>query len=214
MEIKVCLIEDHKQLRESLGLLIENTAGLQLVGVFSNANNVENDVQQCQPDVVLLDIQMPGLSGIDAISLIRKTRPQVKIVMQTVFEDEDKIFASVCAGASGYILKNTSPDKYIEAIKDAYNGGAPMTGMIAAKVLKMFRQQQPATGTVSEDQQLSEREKEILQHLVAGLSYKMIADQCNISYDTVRFHMKNIYSKLHVSSMTEAVAKAIKNKLV
>lgn len=212
MEIKVCLIEDHKQLRESLGMLIENTAGLSLAGIFSNANNVAHDIKTCCPDVVLLDIQMPGLSGIEAISLIRKANPQVKIVMQTVFEDEDKIFASICAGASGYILKNTSPEKYIEAIKDAYNGGAPMTGMIAAKVLQMFRQQQPQEN--SHDSHLSDREKEILQHLVAGAGYKMIADQCSISYDTVRFHMKNIYAKLHVSSMTEAVAKAIKNKLV
>lgn len=213
MEIKVCLIEDHKQLRESLGLLIEQTAGLRLVGVFSNANNVEQDVKSCDPDVVLLDIQMPGLSGIDAISLIKKARPGVRIVMQTVFEDEEKIFASICAGASGYILKNTPPEKYIEAIKDAQGGGAPMTGMIAAKVLNMFRQQQPA-GQREEHYNLSDREKEILQHLVAGNSYKMIADKCNISYDTVRFHMKNIYAKLHVSSMTEAVARAIKDKLV
>jgi DNA-binding NarL/FixJ family response regulator len=212
MDIKVCLIEDHKQLRESLGLLIENTPGLELVGVFSNANNVEKDVARCAPDVVLLDIQMPGLSGIEAISIIKKAVPGIKIVMQTVFEDEDKIFASICAGASGYILKNTSPEKYIDAIRDAHGGGAPMTGMIAAKVLHMFRQQQPDDDR--QETNLSEREKEILQHLVAGSSYKMIADQCNISYDTVRFHMKNIYGKLHVSSMTEAVAKAIKNKLV
>lgn len=212
MDIKVCLIEDHKQLRESLGLLIENSPGLALTGVFSNANNVEKDIRTANPDVVLLDIQMPGLSGIEAISLIRKAAPAVRIVMQTVFEDEDKIFASICAGASGYILKNTSPEKYIEAIRDAYNGGAPMTGMIAAKVLQMFRQQQPEDS--GRDNHLSDREKEILQLLVAGSSYKMIADQCSISYDTVRFHMKNIYAKLHVSSMTEAVAKAIKNRLV
>lgn len=212
MKIDVCLIEDHRQLRESLALLIESTPGLNLVGVFSNATGVEQNIRKCKPHVVLLDIQMPGISGIEAVTLIKKTDPAIKVVMQTVFEDEDKIFASVCGGASGYILKNTSPEKYIEAIFDAYNGGAPMTGVVAAKVLTMFKQQHQAGDESVKN--LSDREKEILQLLVNGLSYKMIAGACNISYDTVRFHMKNIYEKLHVSSMTEAVAKAIKNKLV
>ena len=123
----------------------------------------------------------------------------------------DKIFAAICAGANGYILKNTAPEKFMESITEAYHGGAPMTGSIASKVLSMFKVQSNVQPEKIDD--LSEREKEILGYLVKGMSYKMIADQCNISYDTVRFHMKNIYTKLHVASMTEAVAKAIQLKL-
>jgi len=211
MSISVCIVEDHKRLREGLVQLIENSEGYTVCAVFPNANNIVKNLRNCLPDIVLLDIQMPGINGIEALGLIRKEFPDLKIIIQTVFEDEDKIFAAICAGASGYILKNTPPQKYLEAIAEAHAGGAPITGNIAAKVLTIFRQNNPTPNT--ENFKLSDREKEILDCLVKGLSYKMIADKCNISYDTVRFHMKNIYSKLHVNSMTEAVAKAIQNKL-
>jgi len=211
MEIRVTIVEDHPKLREGLEQLIELTPGFLLAGSYSNGENILDKIEESHPDVILMDIQMPGVNGIEAVQAIRKSGLEVKIIMQTVFEDDDKIFAAICAGASGYILKNTGPDKFIDAITEAYNGGAPITGNIATRVLQMFKSQaniQPETVA-----DLSDREKEILGCLVKGLSYKMIAAECKISYDTVRFHMKNIYSKLHVASMTEAVAKAIRLNL-
>lgn len=211
MTISVCIVEDHKRLRESLVQLIESSDGFTVCGVFPNANTIVKNLCNLLPDVLLLDIQMPGINGIEALVLIRKELPELKVLIQTVFEDEDKIFSAICAGASGYILKNTPPQKYLEAIREVHEGGAPIAGNIASKVLAMFRHQNKASTAAVYN--LSEREKEILDCLVKGLSYKMIADKCAISYDTVRFHMKNIYAKLHVSSMTEAVAKAIRDKL-
>ncbi len=211
MDIRVAIVEDHKKLREGLEQLIEVTPGFVLVGSYENGDKILQKIEESTPDVILMDIQMPKIHGIEAVQIIRKSGLNVKIIMQTVFEDDDKIFAAICAGANGYILKNTSPEKFMEAIREAYLGGAPMTGSIASKVLSMFKVQSNVPTEKIED--LSEREKEILGCLVKGMSYKMIADYCSISYDTVRFHMKNIYSKLHVASMTEAVAKAIRLKL-
>ncbi len=212
MIIKVAIVEDNKALRESIIALFSINEGFKLVGSFSNANSIVKDIITSKPDVVLMDIQMPGTNGIEAVKLLRAEFPEMKIVIQTVFEDDDSIFQAICNGASGYILKRSTPNEYMQAIIEAYNGGAPITGSIAAKVLNMFKVSQQGNSTV--DFNLSDREKEVLNHLVKGLSYKMIADKCDISYDTVRFHMKNIYSKLHVESMTEAVSVAIKNKIV
>ncbi|MBA3682379.1 MAG: response regulator transcription factor [Bacteroidetes bacterium] len=212
MTIKVAIVEDNKALRESIIALFSINEGFKMVGSFSNANSIVKDIISSKPDVVLMDIQMPGINGIEAVKLLRAEFPEMKIVIQTVFEDDDSIFQAICNGASGYILKRSSPAEYMQAIIEAYNGGAPITGSIAAKVLNMFKISQQSN--VTTDFNLSEREKEVLNHLVKGLSYKMIADKCGISYDTVRFHMKNIYSKLHVESMTEAVSVAIKNKIV
>ncbi len=212
MTIKVAIVEDNKALRESIIALFSINEGFKLVGSFSNANSIVKDIIASKPDVVLMDIQMPGTNGIEAVKLLRAEFPEMKIVIQTVFEDDDSIFQAICNGASGYILKRSTPNEYMQAIIEAYNGGAPITGSIAAKVLNMFKASQQGNSTV--DFNLSDREKEVLNHLVKGLSYKMIADKCDISYDTVRFHMKNIYSKLHVESMTEAVSVAIKNKIV
>lgn len=212
MTIKVAIVEDNKSLRESIIALFSINEGFKLVGSFSNANSIVKDIMASKPDVVLMDIQMPGTNGIEAVKLLRAEFPEMKIVIQTVFEDDDSIFQAICNGASGYILKRSTPNEYMQAIIEAYNGGAPITGSIAAKVLNMFKISQQINTTT--DFNLSEREKEVLNHLVKGLSYKMIADKCGISYDTVRFHMKNIYSKLHVESMTEAVSVAIKNKIV
>jgi DNA-binding NarL/FixJ family response regulator len=212
MNIKVCIVEDHKGTRQGLELLIHHTPGFEVTGAFGNAVNIIRQAERCKPDVVLMDIQLPGISGIEAVRQLRQHFPAVKVVMQTVFEDDDKVFASICAGASGYILKNTPPLKFLEAIQEAYHGGAPMTGTIASRVLTMFKSMAAAPTPVGE--QLSDREKEILTHLVNGHSYKQIAAICDITYDTVRFHMKNIYAKLHVSSMTEAVVKAIQQRLV
>ena len=210
--IRVTIFEDYKILREGLYQLINGTDGLSCAGAFPDCQNLVKNIQRTQPDVVLMDIRMPGISGIEGVKIIREKFPTVRILMQTVFEDEDKIFSAICAGASGYILKKTAPSALLEAIREVHNGGASLTGSIANKVLQMF---QKISAPPSQDLVLlSEREKEILTHLVNGVNCKMIADLCNISYDTVRFHIKNIYEKLHVHSMSEAVAKAIKHWMV
>lgn len=212
MEIKVAIFEDNKPLRESLQQLINNAEGMSCTGAFSDANKLLRNMQLSNPDVVMMDINMPGISGIEAVQLIREKFPQVHIMMQTVFEDNDKIFAAICAGASGYMLKKTAPTKMIEAIRETSLGGAPMTASVAAKVLQMFRLQN--TGEKIEFIDLSEREKEILALLVKGKSYKAVASACFISIDTVSTHVRHIYEKLHVHSKTEAVAKAIQQKLI
>jgi len=157
---------------------------------------------------VLMDIQMPGKDGIEGVKIIKKNFPEIRIIMQTVVEDEERIFASICNGASGYLLKTTTPSRLLQAIVEVYEGGAPMTPAIAGKVLEKFRRQSPPSSGELND--LSIREKEILKCLVEGMSYKMIASSCKISIDTVRFHIRNIYEKLHVSSKSEAVAKALR----
>ncbi len=187
--------------------LFESSGTISLEGVFSNANTLARDIANTQPDVVLMDIRMPGLSGIEAIKQIREINPQIKVVMQTVFDNDEMIFSAICSGANGYILKSSSSETYHQSVEDAYLGGAPMSPSIAAKVLRMFQQQNKQVTTTGYG--LSEKEYEVLRGLVAGKSYKMIAADMSIAYPTVRFHMKNIYDKLHVQSMTEAVAKAI-----
>ncbi len=210
--IKVAIVEDNKDLRESLKLVIESNKNYELVGLFANANTIVKDVDECKPQVILMDIQMPGVNGIEAVKILNGKFPDIKIVIQTVFEDNDHILEAICNGASGYLLKRSSPQEYLNAVSDVMSGGAPMTNTIAKKVLNIFRSSQEKKLNVSFN--LSSREIEILDYLVKGLSYKMIADKCDITYDTVRFHIKNIYAKLHVDSMTEAVSFAIKNNLV
>jgi DNA-binding NarL/FixJ family response regulator len=212
MEIKVALFEDNKKLRESLEQLIDSAEGMVCAGAFADANQLIRNMQLANPDVVMMDINMPGLSGIEAVKTIKEKFPDVHILMQTVFDENDKIFAAICAGASGYMLKKTPPRKMLEAIRETYLGGAPMTPSVATKVLQMFRLQ---TGVEkNEFIDLSEREKEILGLLVQGRSYKAIASACFISIDTVSTHIRHIYEKLHVHSKSEAVAKAIFQKLI
>ena len=212
MEIKVAVFEDNKPLRESLRQLIDNAEGMCCSGAFSDASKIIRNLQLCNPDVVMMDINMPAISGIEAVQIIRAKFPAIRIMMQTVFEDNDKIFAAICSGASGYMLKKTAPQKMIEAIRETYQGGAPMTASVAAKVLQMFRLQN--TNEKNEFIDLSEREKEILALLVKGKSYKAAAAECFISIDTVSTHVRHIYEKLHVHSKSEAVAKAINQKLI
>jgi DNA-binding NarL/FixJ family response regulator len=211
-KIKVSLYEDNNSLRDSLSKLITAFPEFSLSGAYSNAMNILENVKNDMPDVILMDIDMPGISGIDAVELVKSKYPDIRIIMQTVFDDNDRIFRSICAGAVGYVLKKKTPTEILEAIKEGYAGGAPITPSIAVKILSMFKDHM--VPVKNKDIDLSEREKEILSHLTKGLSYKMIAETCGISIDTVRFHIKHIYEKLHVHSMTEAVAKALKDRLV
>ncbi len=212
MKIKVAVFDDNKNLRTGLQLLINSSDKLKCVGTFENCVQVLKNIHDTQPDVVLMDIDMPQVNGIEALKMAKKKYPAVKIVMQTVFEDDEKIFAAVCAGADGYILKKTSPQKLIDNIIEVTEGGAPMTPSVAKQVLRLVNS--PARVSSKEKFNLSERETEILSFLVQGLSYKMIAEQCFISYATVNTHVKHIYEKLQVHSAVEAVTKAIQEKIV
>ncbi len=213
--VRVALFEDNKKYRESLSIIIEGTPGFALAGAFENAIEIEDKIVGCNPDVVLMDIEMPQIDGISALRILKKNFPKLNVLMQTVFEDDDKIFESICNGASGYILKSTNPAQILEAIIETYHGGAPMSPVVAKKVLKLLALQKQQAEIITTDTfKLTPREKEVLTHMVNGLSYKMIAHKCGITFETVRSHIKNIYEKLHVATMTEAVAKAIKNNLV
>ena len=215
MSVRVTIFEDNKKYRESLSVLIDGSPGFSLAGAFEDGTNAVEKVKESQPDVILMDIEMPGANGIEALVEIKKAYPKLNVLMQTVFEDDKVIFEAICSGASGYILKNTPPSRILDAVMETYQGGAPMSPVIAKKVLQLLQvlKQQPVTPE-AQTFSLTPREKEILSHMVNGMSYKMIADRCGITFETVRTHINNIYEKLHVATMTEAVAKAIKQKIV
>jgi len=213
MEIRVAIFEDRKLVRDAFEAIINGTQGLTCTGSYANASDLLFAVQRSMPDVVLMDIEMPGMSGIEATRLIHEKFPDIKILIQTVFEEDEKIFASICAGASGYVLKDTTPARLVESIQEVYNGGAPMSPAIASRVLNLFQKFAVRPAGDNEDFNLSKREKEILALMVEGNSFKTIADKNFISYETVRTHVKKIYKKLHVASMTDAVVKAIRHGL-
>lgn len=214
MEIRVTIFEDNKLVRDALQAILNGTPGYNCVGAYPDGNNWEHDIKRSTPDVVLMDIEMPGHSGIEVTGYITKKFPDIKILIQTVFSDSEKIFQALCAGASGYILKNDPPHKYLEAITEVYNGGAPVNASVAKKLLGFFSNKNVVlTAPGSTDYQLSEREKELLKLMVEGHNYKDIADKAFISYETVRTHVKHIYKKLHVASRSEAIMKAIQQGL-
>jgi DNA-binding NarL/FixJ family response regulator len=214
MVIRVTLFEDNKLVREALQAILNGTPGFMCCGAFADGNRWESDIRRSEPDVVLMDIEMPGLNGIEITRKICDRFPHIKILIQTVFNDSEKIFLSLCAGASGYILKSDPPHKFIEAINEVHYGGAPVSPAVAKKILGFFTNQNIIlVSPGSEDYHLSEREKEILRLMVESLNYKAIAEKLFISYETVRTHVKNIYKKLHVTSRNEAVMKAIQQGL-
>ena len=210
--IRVTIFEDNKHLRESLQILVNGTPGFTCVGAWPDCYDLKKHLQLYNCDIVLMDIEMPGMNGIAATKMIKEHFPEIQVLIQTVFFDDAYVFDAICAGAAGYILKSTSPAEYIEALKNVHAGGSPMTPGIARKVFELFKKNvHPAS---KEEYHLTEKEKDVLQHLISGKSYKMIADAMNISLETVKTHIKNIYTKLHVHSGPEAVAKALKERIV
>ena len=211
--IKVALTEDNNTIREGLAALINGTPGYSCVGSFSDCESLLSKLNTLSVDVVLMDIGLPGMSGIEGIARAKKIKPELNILMLTIYEDSQSVFKALCAGACGYLVKKTPPSRLLEAIKDANEGGAPMSSLIARQVITVFQQTQ---GSVIEEgkTELSSREKEVLTSLSDGNNYQEIANRLFISVDTVRHHIKNIYKKLHVHSQSEAVAKAIRKGLI
>jgi len=216
MSIRIAIFDDNKNIRNSIPLLLSTEPSFEVVGSFRDAGRCVEEILAIRPDVILMDIEMPGVNGIEAIGLLKKKVPYVEILIQTVFEDDDRIYDSILAGASGYILKSQINNCLVDAVKDLQSGGSPMSPSIARRVLNLMQQngrprfKQKSTAEYN----LTPREKEVLTCLVNGLSYKMIASDLNITYETVRSHMKNIYEKLHVASLTEVVAKAINQNII
>ena len=211
--IDVVIVEDSSTIRDGLKLLINGTEGYACVAAYSNCESLLDEIVNLEVDVILMDIDLPGISGIEGIRRIKKISAEILILILTVYDENDLIFEALCAGASGYLVKKTPPAKLLDAIKEAYEGGAPMTSNIARKVVDYFQNNRPPQ-KVEENDALTKREKEVLSGLVEGNSYKAIADKLYISVETVRFHFRNVYKKLHVHSQSEAVVKAIKEGLV
>jgi len=209
--IKVLIYEDNPQLREGLTMLIDGSDGFTVVASYKNCNSINAELEVWRPDVILMDIDMPGVNGIEGLKRVREMNQQVKVLMLTVFDDNKNVFEALKNGANGYLLKKTPPAKLLEYIGDVASGGAPMTSSIATQVLKMFSE---IPQQANNEYNLSEREKQVLQLLVNGYSYKMIANDMFIAIDTVRSHIKKIYEKLQVNSKSEAVAKAFKDKII
>ncbi|MCB0832241.1 MAG: response regulator transcription factor [Bacteroidetes bacterium] len=211
--IRVAIVEDDKIVRQGLHLIIDSQQEFKCVGAFERCEALLKEVASLRPDVILMDINLKGgMSGIEGVKGVKKSCPSCVVIMQTVYEEDSKIFDALCSGASGYLLKKTSPSRLLEAIGEAVNGGAPMSPSIAKKVVEYFKRQDPPTA--EKEISLSEREKEVLRLMEAGKPYKVIADDLHISIPTVRFHMGNIYKKLHASSQSEAVAKAVRKGLI
>lgn len=231
LPIRIAIFDDSENRRLSLQYLIGMHGDMLCVGSFEDANTALEKVGQCEPDIVLMDIEMPGVNGIEAVRQIKLSHPNISVLMQTIFDEEEMIFNAIKAGASGYLIKQSPPAKIIEGIREAHEGGAPMSPGIAAKVLNFFRtapmervtEVTPRHGDEDKAPELEKpvnlygltpRELEILQSLVEGNSYKMVAAALNVSYNTVNTHVRHIYGKLHVHSLGEVVAKALREKLV
>lgn len=207
-DVKIVIVEDDQTVREGLKMLISGSAGFICVGAFSNGEEALHEIPLLRPDVILMDINLPGINGIECISKLKKDNQELLFIMLTIFEDTDAIFNSLEAGASGYLLKNTPPSKLIESIQEVYNGGSPMSSEIARKVVDSFNHN--VKSRVESYFNLTTREKEVLSYLAQGYLYKEIADIMHISIDTVRTHIRKIYDKLQVKTRTEATLKYLK----
>ena len=212
--IKVIIVEDNVNIRKGLSLLINGTDGYECVDTFSDCEGLLNKLLTLKPNIILMDIGLKGMNGIDGVKAVKKILPDVNVVMLSVFEDDDLIFDALCAGACGYLTKRTPPARILEAIKEAHEGGSPMNTHIARKVVNLFKKKEIHLDKTAESFELSLREKRILNLLAEGSSYDDIAETLFISVSTVRYHIGNTYKKLHVVNQTEAVAKALRKGII
>lgn len=211
MDTKIVIYEDNNDLREGLSVLLRGTMGYEVLGAFANCGDIEKQIAELMPDVILMDIDMPVRNGIDGLRLIHQRFPAINVIMLTVFETNEFIFEAICAGATGYLLKKSAPIEIIKAIEDVNNGGAPMTPSVARRLLQFFPQKQ---ANQLDHDTLSNREMEVLELLTKGFTYRMAAYELGISSETIRTYIKRIYTKLHVHSNTEAVAKAFQQNII
>jgi DNA-binding NarL/FixJ family response regulator len=210
--IKVIIVEDNPTFREGIAAFINATPGFTSPKTFETYETLLPEIESIKPDVLISDINLPGMSGIDGIKKVKEILPELKIVMLTVYEDDKRIFDAILSGATGYLSKKTTPARILEAVTEAYEGGSPMNSNIATKVINLLRSQ--TTRSVSEEINITSKERIILENLASGKNYKSIADELNISVNTIRYHIKNIYSKLHAGSQSEAIAQAYRKGIL
>ncbi len=209
--ITTSIVEDMRDIREGLATLINFTEGFKCSGAFRSMEEAISRIKGNVPDVLLSDIGLPGMDGIEGIKILKEQYPDMTVLMLTVYDDDERIFDAICAGASGYLLKRTSPAKILENIREAVSGGAPMSPEVASKVIKLFREIRPPERV---EYDLTPHETRLLKLLVEGHNYTTAAEQLSVSYNTIKFHMRHIYEKLQVHSKSEAVAKALQNRIV
>jgi len=210
-ELKIAIIEDVTDIREGLRRLIDARPGFRCCGAYPSMEEALSKIPARVPDVALLDIGLPGMSGIEGVRLLKERHPRIQLIVLTVYDDDDRIFDALCAGACGYLLKKTPPDRLLESVREAATGGAPMSPEIARRVTELFRQFSPPA---SADYHLTPHETRLLRMLVEGHNYKTAAAELKLSVNTVAFHMKRVYEKLQVHSKSEAVAKALRSRLI
>jgi DNA-binding NarL/FixJ family response regulator len=209
--IRVVVFEDNTDFADGLKEILSASSDMSLLAVFNNARDAARKALPLQPDVILMDIDMPQANGLEGLRTIRSVNEDVSVLMLTVFDDNENVFQAICDGATGYVLKKTDPEQLLRFIREAHNGGAPMTPKIARQVLQLFSQ---PFKNKKDLEQLTAREHDVLTLLVRGFSYKMAASELGLSIDTISTHVKKIYTKLHVNSKSEAVAKALQNRIV
>ncbi len=210
--IRITIVEDKKNTREGLAVLLGLSEKICCINKYAKAEDMLDKLNADNPDIILMDIGLPGISGIEATKIVKTEKPNCEIIILTVQEDDNSIFRALCAGASSYLLKDTPPSDLIEAIIDTHNGGSPMSSRIARRVVTLFQDKFPPAK--ESKIQITHREQEVLSNLASGYSYLAIASNLCIATDTVRFHIRNIYQKLHVHSQSAAVAKAIREELI
>jgi DNA-binding NarL/FixJ family response regulator len=209
--IQVAIVEDQPEIRDGLAILISGTGGFRIAGKFGSIETALSLIASALPDVILVDIGLPGMSGIDGIPLLRERCPGALVLVLTIHDDDDRIFRALCAGASGYLLKNTPPAKLLDSLREAVNGGAPMSPEVARRVVQLFRQFRPPELT---EEDLTPHQARLLKFLADGHNFRRAAEELGVSMNTIAFHTKRIYEKLHVHSRSEAVAKALRHGLI